>query len=446
MKTQEERSIDFFNLMREKHPNIEIAGEYKTLKSKLTCRCKIHTEYIWTSTAESLKYGNGCKYCSWERVAKNQLLTHEKFQNNLSTINSDIILLSEYRVLKSDINCKCKKCGYKWIDQPRYLLNKSKCPLCNDRVVIKGRNDISTTHPYLTKYFKNPEEAYTHTYKSIYKATFKCPDCGKEFSRKIRSIIERGFHCTFCDKGISLPNRMIRNLLELLNVDNFEYEYSPDWAGKQRYDAYFTQNSIPYIVEMDGGFHYKATDLKGRTEYDLETIKAKDSNKTQLANEHGIEIIRIPCDPSTIPNIRNNILQSKLSTMFDLTQINWDELLYCNKSLMSQICKCYNSLQNKTAGNVSKILKINKGVVGRYLREANKKGLCQYDGAESRRKSNCIPIKCTKIDTQESYEFESMVAFYNSLLKQGINCDKSTIKYHLKMKTPYLGYMCEYAD
>ena len=69
------------------------------------------------------------------------------------------------------IHWKCKKCGYRW-EAVAHSRKKSGCPCCANRVVVKGINDLCTTHPSLAQEWdhkrnkKEPEEvvAGSHQY------------------------------------------------------------------------------------------------------------------------------------------------------------------------------------------------------------------------------------------------------------------------------------------
>ena len=103
---------------------------------------------------------------------------------------------------------------------------------------------------------------------------------------KIVQTIKNGYHCTFCDEGISTPNRIIRNLLKKLDANNRHFEYSPDWAGRYRYDAYFEKDGASYVVEMDGGFHYVNAPFNGTdTLEDAQRRDKEKDNKNQIKEE-----------------------------------------------------------------------------------------------------------------------------------------------------------------
>ena len=49
-------------------------------------------------------------------------------------------------------------------------------------------------------------------------------------------------------------NKIIRKVLTLLkdDLEFLEFEYSPDFLGMQRFDAFFIKDGVQYAVEMDG--------------------------------------------------------------------------------------------------------------------------------------------------------------------------------------------------
>ena len=122
--------------------------------------------------------------------------------------------------------------------------------------------------------------------------------------------------CKCCGDGVKFPNKFAFNLLEQLGLD-FVTEYSPKWIGRKSYDFYIP--SLNLILEMDGGFHNKDNKMSGQTKEESREI---DDYKDKLAKEHGIEVVRIDCDYYILTEratyIKQNILNSKLSTLFDL--------------------------------------------------------------------------------------------------------------------------------
>ena len=99
-------------------------------------------------------------------------------------INNMEILEQTYCIYKNEARgkaykVKCLKCRSITTKTEHQLKDNSGCGVCHGRIVIKGINDIATTHPHLVKYFKNPNDAYNVTYSSSKKVDIICPICGK---------------------------------------------------------------------------------------------------------------------------------------------------------------------------------------------------------------------------------------------------------------------------
>lgn len=372
-RTQEE----FENRLSKIFPNIKVIGKYSNALEKIKCYCEIH-RYYWEATPGSLLWGEGCPQCGRDSRTQKQTLTNEEYATRVNDVNPWIKLISQYQGITGKIDCQCKNCGGRFTYQARTIISPINCPVCTNQITNVGLNDLATTHPFIVKYFKDPTDAYRYRYNSTQKVMFKCPICGDEKELNIAQTISNGYHCMYCDKGVSIPNRIIRNLLRLVDAKNRQFEYSPDWAGRYRYDAYFEYNDVPYIVEMDGGYHFSSNSKYRNDEERYKKQIEADRAKDLLANEHGITMIRIKCVPNTLQNISKQLKYSLLSTMFDLESIDWRGLLYYDNTLLKEICECYNALEKKSATAVSGILKINRKTISNYLYRGTDLGMCNY--------------------------------------------------------------------
>ena len=100
------------------------------------------------------------------------------------------------------VEYKCLTCGNIDISREDWVL-KGESNICNvccnpPKKAMKGYNDISTTHSHLVKYFKNIDDAYTHTYNSERPVVFKCPKCGNEQDIILSNVTGRfrkGYEC-----------------------------------------------------------------------------------------------------------------------------------------------------------------------------------------------------------------------------------------------------------
>ena len=288
---------------------------------------------------------------------------------------------------------KCNKCGYSdgWIEESHLLTTKRGCSCCNGNTVIKGINDIATTHPYLVKYFVNIEDAYTHTYGSTDKAWAKCPDCGFEKEIRINSLYKYGFSCNKCSDGISFTEKIMCNLLDELLINNKQSESfitqfsktNAKWCDKYRYDFYFKKDNEEYIVETHGMQHYKESGFNRS----LEEEQLNDRNKKELALNNGIKprnYIVIDCRYSELEFIKNNIINSRLNELFDLNEVDWIKIgQISEKNLVKEVCdywKLHNNINNEglTTKDLSIKFKLGSGTIAKYLKKGVKLNWCKY--------------------------------------------------------------------
>ena len=361
------------------------------IKEYCNCKCTIYykdnNKYM-TIRTEKLKCCS-IAYILNKRTSEFKIKIKDVLKDNKRDF---VIINREYRKIKYGDKIQnqkwykyhCNKCGNEdWMTESSILKQKQGCNRCSGHNKVDETNCIATTHPHLMKYLVNKEDGYKFKTGSANKINIKCPDCGNVKTGEIRSLLKI-FSCPKCSDGISYPNKFMYNLLNELNVD-FETEYSPKWANGRRYDFYFEYNNNRYIVEMDGGFHYKSNSMNGLS---VEEIKEIDRCKDKLAKEHNIEIIRINCDYNNIStrfiHIRNNIINSKLSEIYDLCEINWNKINEeSQKSLVKKVCNywyLHNDINNEglTTKDIGKIFCINYNTVSRYLKIGVLNNWCKY--------------------------------------------------------------------
>lgn len=376
-KTHEE----FIEEMRIINPNVEILGKYIGVDKKIECECLI-CKYKWSPRADSLLRGSGCPICAKQKVGEQRKgkgttlpLSNDVFVDKVKAISPYIIPLKPYINAHTKILFKCLKDGYEWLAEPTNILQGKGCPVCANRKILVGTNDLLTTHPHIKKYLANVKDGNKCVSGSTKKIRTRCPDCGFEKDVCIHSLVINGFSCTRCSDNLSYPNKFIRAFIEQLNVKNIQYEYSPSWANLYKYDLYFEYKNFKYIVEMDGGFHYIATNLRSDDDFKIQ-IK-RDEEKELLAKLHNVNIIHIDCRKSDLQYIKANIENSILSTIFDLTNINWS---FCNEMAVNNLVKTVCSLYNN--GNINKDISQKVGLgrhtVTKYLKLGKELGWCNY--------------------------------------------------------------------
>lgn len=287
------------------------------------------------------------------------------------------------REVRKRYSYKCIKCGNEDTMDEHNLRKGYGCNSCCNsgrRKVIVGYNDITTTAPWMVKYFVNEEDAKKYMKRSDKKARFKCLECGEEKEMSISNMYRDGhFKCPRCGDGFKYPEKFMYSLLKQLEID-FIYQPSKStfsWCDKYRYDFYIP--SLNMIIETHGIQHYEEN--KNWT-MSLEEVQENDKIKEQLAKDNGIEhYIVIDCRYSELEWIKNSILNSKLNEEFDLSKVDWVKCeKFTLKSLVYEVCDYWNNKEEwETTSDLVKAFKISRYTVISYLKRGNKLELVNYD-------------------------------------------------------------------
>lgn len=390
----------FINEIESVSPNIIILSKYACSKQKINCMCRV-CGYKFSAFPSNLLKGHGCKKCASQLSSAQKRITHDDFVERIRNINPNIEVVGVYVRSSKPIKCRCTIDEHKWDAWPDHLLRGHGCPVCAGKGVFVGYNDIPTTRPDLIKYFKTETDAQMFTEHSNKYADLICPYCGYQKHMIVGHLSKTGFACPICGDGISYPNKFCRQVLKQLPIQNFQCEYHSDWTESYLYDNYFEYNGTKYIVEADGVQHFKHTSNCWPS---FESIKQIDDIKTQLAISHGCIVIRIDCQKSEMRYIKNSILNSCLSNIFDLSHIDW---LSCEDaaraSLVYEVCKFYNTSDNKQIKYIAKQLDLSEPTIRKYLKIGFNIGICDYQV-----KTYKLSVTAYCIDSGEVFSFPSV--------------------------------------
>lgn len=367
---------------------IEIRGEFTGTKEPIECFCTIHN-VLWNPRPNDLWKGIECKQCGSAKTADKRRVDVDTINRQLEQMNNDIKMIGKCFGVRAETEFQCSL-NHIWRDRPIDILNGKGCPYCNGHRVWVGFNDLWTTRPDVAKLLLNSNDGYKYTYGSNKKLEFICPICGSIIIKSVKEACQNGLVCQLCSDGISYPNKFSRLLLAQLSVENVKYEWDPDWVKPYSYDNYFEYCGKAYILEFDGGLGHGKKKYKSN-ERDV-VGKERDIYKDRLAEKHNIKVIRIDCDytgkrDDRFMYIKNNILQSELCSIFDLSCVDW-EYCDCNaqKTLIKQVVDLYN--QGLSVSEIQKIVGYYINTIRRWLTTAAKYNLCNYNRKESRRRTD----------------------------------------------------------
>lgn len=376
-KTNEEYILE----LQQKLPHIIPKEQYQGNRVSILHHCSIHNVDWMVSPFNLLQHGNGCKFCQEEAHRAHcdeRKKSNEQFVKEVFDLGTGIKPLDKYDGLRTKIRFQCAN-GHIWSSTPHDILYGYGCPYCSGNKVLRGFNDLWTTHPGVASMLKDKDIGYEISYGTHRVLDFVCPQCGYVKQMSPKQIISYGFGCNMCSVGIKYPNRFLINMLKQLNIIGFIPEWTPEWVRPYRYDAYFCYNDIEYVVEMDGGIGHGCYDYH-RTGIDYNSIK-RDEIKEKLAVEHNIKVIRVDCKYTDMKiryqYVKNSVLNSELNNIFDLSKIDFDK---CNKEANSSLsiyaAKEYDS--GKSIRQISDEICVSYDTVYKWLKRLASEGLCSY--------------------------------------------------------------------
>lgn len=193
-KTSDQFKQELYSIM----PNIELVGEFINVNTKTQFKCLTHNRLFEAYPINMLHGHTGCEDCSREKYVKSRAKSQEKFIEDVTHVNPNVEVIGQYVNASTKVLVRCKIDNYEWNADPRKILRGTGCAVCANRVVMSGVNDVATTHPEYLKYFKNHEDATTHTAGSEATCWFVCPVCGYEKQMQINDLIRFGLACNKC--------------------------------------------------------------------------------------------------------------------------------------------------------------------------------------------------------------------------------------------------------
>jgi ribosomal protein S27E len=343
--------------------------------------------------------------------------------DKIHTKYGDLLVLDRYYTLRNDVvyqkryKYKCLSDAYIGeINEQKLSLGRS-CPVCSNQKVVKGINDIATTHSELVKYFANIDDTYIHTHGTKKLIKTKCPECNNIQNREktIYDLVRYGFSCEYCSDGISYPEKVMYNLLEQLKIE-FVYQLSKKnlkWCNGKLYDFYLPSKEC--IIEVHGSQHYKENAFnypnRART---FKEEQQNDKFKELLAIQNGIKhYIIIDCSKSALDFIKDNIINSQLNELISFSDVDWMKVHeFAIKGIVKDVCNDYNIFQN-TSMLIDKY-KVSLSAILKYLKQGTELSWCNYNSKEAMKNNGARAGKNKRkkvicLNTNEVFESASLV-------------------------------------
>ena len=271
---------------------------------KVYWKCQYGHE--WIASVKEINMGQNCPYCSNKRVLVgfNDLYTFcinnnkEEIIKEFDTDKNKFTMKEVTAGSDRDTWWKCPN-GHSYKSSPsRRVMRGSGCGICSHNILVKGVNDLMTTHPEIAKewdYEKNkekPDEVMAGS--NIKKYWFICPK-GHSYKTTVLGR-KRGTECPQCniEKHTSFPERAIYYYMKKY-INDVRYSYHDSILGRKEIDIYLPE--LKFGIEYDGRAWHK--DDK------------RDIEKDNLCFEKKITLLRVReygCNEYDSPSIKKYIV------------------------------------------------------------------------------------------------------------------------------------------
>ena len=140
------------NSLADTHPELAAQAEgwdptTLTSGSSVKVRWKCELGHSWNAVVASRSNGNGCPVCSNRTVLvgfNDLATTHPELAKQADGWDPTTLIFGSPK----KVGWKCEF-GHRWLASVRFRVRGSGCPICSNRQVLVGFNDLSTTHPEL---------------------------------------------------------------------------------------------------------------------------------------------------------------------------------------------------------------------------------------------------------------------------------------------------------
>lgn len=145
----------------------------------------------------------GCPYCAGKKVDPTFNSLRAKYPDLADELVDaalgDTIAPGSHK----KVRWRCAE-GHEWEDTPLHRIYGVGCPVCANRQVRIGVNDLATTHPDLAAQLAHPDDAFVIAGQSNKVYEWVCPDCGYHWNTTVAQRM-KGCGCPVCAGKVVLP-------------------------------------------------------------------------------------------------------------------------------------------------------------------------------------------------------------------------------------------------
>lgn len=195
---------------------------------KVWWKCQI-CGYEWIASINARTSNHtGCPYCAGKVVWKGH--------NDLATTDSDLLKewnyekntsISPYEISigsHKKVWWRCHKCGYEWETKVEARKKGSGCPVCGNKVVWTGHNDLATKYPEIAAqwdYEANDTTPEHVTSGSTKKYAWICTECGYHWTASVGTRTA-GHGCPKCARSLVGKKRRAKQLDDIQKEQTYD--------------------------------------------------------------------------------------------------------------------------------------------------------------------------------------------------------------------------------
>lgn len=262
----------------EKNKGISPYEVHRSSKNIVWWKCSFG--HSWKASVSNRASGTGCPICAGKNIVKGFNDLESCFPDISkewhTSLNGDLTPDSITKHSERKVWWLCPECGESYFTSvySRTSLHTG-CPICANRIVIKGKNDLATTNPEIAKewnYLRNGDLLPTDVVvKSNKKVWWQC-ELGHEWEATVADRTS-GRGCPRCkhEKRTSFPEQVIYYYLSQVTTTINRYRFN-----KRELDVFLPDLNVG--VEYNGEYYHR-----NRARQDME--------KVSFFRQHNIRVI-----------------------------------------------------------------------------------------------------------------------------------------------------------
>ncbi len=211
----------------------------------------------WYTQISTRSYGSKCPYCSGIRLLEgfNDLGTlYPNLAREWSRKNGDLHPNMVNERNTRNVWWQCSTCGHEWKAVIKARVHGLQCPVCAERAVKTGYNDLATTDPELIlewDYERNGTRTPTRISRYSMYPVWWTASCGHTWKDKVFNRAVEHTGCIYCE------NELLNHLPQLLVMQyasryGFEIKIDDEETIGVMLDAYIPELELAFVFPYKG--------------------------------------------------------------------------------------------------------------------------------------------------------------------------------------------------